>query len=74
VIHLGSTSRSHPITVEFWKGVGLARYFRKRADTLGRKVLAYGLGPFIIAVAVCRPTLRSVLGTQRKGRAGPHRR
>lgn len=72
VIHLGSTSRSHPIVVEFWKGVGLARYFRKRADTLERKLLAWSLGPLIIAVAVCRPTLRSVLGTHRKGRAGPH--
>jgi GT2 family glycosyltransferase len=74
VVHLGSTSRTHPITVEFWKGVGLARYFRKRADTLQRKLLAYSLGPLIIAVAVCRPTIRSVLGTHRKGRAGPHRR
>lgn len=73
VIHLGSTSRSHPITVEFWKGVGLARYFRKRADTLERKVLAYGLAPFIMAVAVCRPAIRSLLGSQRKGRAGPHK-
>ena len=72
VVHLGSTSQKHPITVEFWKGVGLARYFRKRADTVQRKLLAYGLGPVIILVAVCRPTLRSLLRTQRKGRAGPH--
>jgi GT2 family glycosyltransferase len=59
VIHLGSTSRSHPITVEFWKGVGLARYFRKRANTLERKALAYALGPLIIAWRSVVPTIRS---------------
>lgn len=72
VIHLGSTSRKHPMLVEYWKGVGLWRYFRKRADTFERKVLAYGLGPVIIAVAVCRPALRWLLRRSRKGRAGPN--
>jgi GT2 family glycosyltransferase len=72
VVHLGSTSRKHPMLVEYWKGVGLWRYFRKRADTFERKLLAYGLGPLIIAVAVSRPALRAVLGGHRPGRAGPH--
>jgi len=72
VIHLGSTSQKNPMLVEYWKGVGLWRYFRKRADTFERKLLAYGLGPLIIAVAVSRPALRSLMGVRRPGRAGPH--
>jgi GT2 family glycosyltransferase len=60
VIHLGSTSQAPPVVVEYWKGVGLARYFRKRADTLRRKLVAWLLGPLIIAVSVARPALRLV--------------
>jgi N-acetylglucosaminyl-diphospho-decaprenol L-rhamnosyltransferase len=33
VVHLGHTSLEHPLKVEFHKGVGLSRYFIKRADT-----------------------------------------
>ncbi len=62
VTHLGSTSRTHPMRVEFHKGVGLARYFRKRADTRRRRVLAYALTPAIVAVSVLRPLLRRVRG------------
>ena len=62
VTHLGSTSRTHPVRVEFHKGVGLARYFRKRADTGRRRVLAYALTPAIVAVSVLRPLLRRVRG------------
>jgi GT2 family glycosyltransferase len=58
VIHLGHTSRVSPLFVEFWKGVGLARYFRKRADTPRRHLLAWGLGPVVIGVSVIRPLLR----------------
>ena len=60
VTHLGSTSRSHPMKVEFHKGVGLARYFRKRADNRRRKLLAYLLAAPIIVVSVARPLLRSL--------------
>ncbi|HEX8568965.1 MAG TPA: glycosyltransferase family 2 protein [Caulobacteraceae bacterium] len=60
IIHLGSTSNASPVVVEFWKGVGLARYFRKRADTLWRRVAAWILGPMVIAVSVARPALRAV--------------
>lgn len=62
VVHLGSTSRTHPMRVEFHKGVGLARYFRKRADTPQRAVLAVALTPAIIGVSVLRPLLRRARG------------
>ena len=60
IIHLGSTSQKSPLWIEYWKGVGLARYFRKRADTLQRKALAWLLGPLVIAVSVARPAMRAV--------------
>ena len=58
VVHLGSTSHTSPLKVEFFKGLGLVRYFRKRADNPRRRVLAYALTPFIMAVSVMRPLLR----------------
>ena len=58
VVHLGSTSHTSPVMVEFWKGLGLARYFRKRADNRRRAFLAHALFPFIVAVSVVRPLLR----------------
>jgi GT2 family glycosyltransferase len=45
VIHLGHTSRTSPLRVEFHKGVGLARYFRKRAENLSERLLAWVLSP-----------------------------
>ena len=60
IIHLGSTSQKSPLLIEYWKGVGLARYFRKRADTLQRKLLAWVLGPLVIAVSVARPAMRAI--------------
>ena len=67
VVHLGSTSSASPIKVEFWKGVGLARYFRKRADNPARMALALGLTPVIIAVSVLRPVLRGQAFKKRGG-------
>jgi GT2 family glycosyltransferase len=58
VVHLGSTSHKAPIVVEYWKGLGLARYFRKRADNGWRRAAAYLLSPLIIAASVARPVLR----------------
>jgi GT2 family glycosyltransferase len=58
VIHLGSTSRASPVKVEYWKGLGLARYFRKRADNRRRAVVAYLLAPLIMAVSVLRPLFK----------------
>jgi N-acetylglucosaminyl-diphospho-decaprenol L-rhamnosyltransferase len=67
VVHLGSTSKVWPMKVEFWKGVGLARYFRKRADNPARQALAFALTPLIILVSVLRPLLR---GQAFKARGG----
>jgi GT2 family glycosyltransferase len=67
VIHLGSTSFKSPLMVEFWKGVGLARFFRKRADNAQRALIAFVLTPLIIMVSVARPILR---GQALKGRGG----
>lgn len=69
VVHLGSTSLKHPVVVEYHKGRGLTRYFRKRADTPGRYVAALALGPLIMGVSVLRPALRVVFGPPR-GRTG----
>jgi N-acetylglucosaminyl-diphospho-decaprenol L-rhamnosyltransferase len=58
VVHLGSTSHTSPFKVEFFKGLGLVRYFRKRADNPRRVALALGLAPLIMLVSVVRPLLR----------------
>jgi GT2 family glycosyltransferase len=55
VVHLGHTSQTSPLAVEFHKGVGLARYFRKRADGLGEQLVAWLLSPIIVCTAVVRP-------------------
>lgn len=62
VTHLGSTSHTHPVKVEFHKGLGLARYFAKRAETTPRRMLAWCLGGPIIAVSVIRPLFRKIAG------------
>ncbi len=58
VVHLGSTSHTSPLKVEFFKGLGLVRYFRKRADNPRRLLLAYLLSPAIMLVSVVRPLVR----------------
>jgi N-acetylglucosaminyl-diphospho-decaprenol L-rhamnosyltransferase len=58
VVHLGSTSHTSPLKVEFFKGLGLVRYFRKRADNKRRAALAVGLAPLIMLVSVLRPLFR----------------
>jgi GT2 family glycosyltransferase len=65
VVHLGSTSLKHPVVVEYHKGRGLTRYFRKRADTPGRYILALALSPLIMVVSVLRPGLRLIFGPAR---------
>ena len=57
VIHIGGTSQTSPLRVEFHKGVGLARYFAKRAG-----VAALLLAPLVVAAAVARPLMRRVRG------------
>lgn len=68
VVHLGSTSRKHPVVVEYHKGKGLTRYFRKRADTPGQYVLALALSPLIMMASVLRPAMRIMLGRPPGGR------
>lgn len=62
VIHLGHTSQTSPLRVEFHKGVGLARYFRKRAEGLSQRLLAWGLSPLIVCTAVARPMVWRLKG------------
>ena len=62
VIHLGHTSQTSPVRVELYKGLGLARYFRKRAGGLGGLALAWLLSPVIVCTAVARPVLWRLSG------------
>ena len=55
VVHVGHTSRANPLRVEYAKGCGLARFFRKRASTPLETLAALGLAPFIVAAAVVCP-------------------
>lgn len=57
VVHLGHTSLASPLKVEFHKGVGLARYFRKRAVGLGQGLAAWLLAPVVVLAAVARPIM-----------------
>jgi len=62
VVHLGHTSLTSPIRVEFHKGVGLARYFRKRAVGVGQRVTAWALSPVVVVAAIMRPLLWRLRG------------
>ncbi len=62
VIHLGHTSLEHPVKVEFHKGVGLTRYFIKRADSLQLFAAAVLLAPAIVLMSVFRPLLWKLTG------------
>jgi len=57
VVHLGHTSLASPLKVEFHKGVGLARYFRKRAGTFSQRLAAWLLSPIVVGAAVIRPLM-----------------
>ncbi|WP_397399972.1 glycosyltransferase [Phenylobacterium sp.] len=57
VIHLGGTSQTSPMKVEFHKGVGLARFFRRRADGVGQHLTAWLLWPVIVGAALLRPLI-----------------
>jgi N-acetylglucosaminyl-diphospho-decaprenol L-rhamnosyltransferase len=62
VIHLGHTSQTSPLRVEFHKGVGLARYFRKRAVGFGQRLAAWLLSPVIVCTAIARPMMWRLKG------------
>jgi N-acetylglucosaminyl-diphospho-decaprenol L-rhamnosyltransferase len=65
VIHLGHTSLTSPLRVEFHKGVGLARYFRKRAVGVGQHLTAWLMSPVVVGAAILRPMMWRF-----RGRAG----
>lgn len=65
VVHIGHTSLTSPIRVEFHKGVGLARYFRKRAVGITQRVFAWLLSPVVVLAAIVRPVMWRF-----RGRAG----
>lgn len=65
VVHLGHTSHTSPLRVEFHKGVGLARYFRKRAQGVFEWLVACILSPVVVGAAVARPVMWRF-----RGRAG----
>lgn len=65
VIHLGHTSLTSPLRVEFHKGVGLARYFRKRAVGVTQHLVAWVMSPVVVAAAIARPVVWRF-----RGRAG----
>lgn len=62
VIHLGHTSQVSPLKVEFHKGVGLARYFRKRAAGFRQTITAWLLSPLVVGAAVARPMIWRLRG------------
>jgi N-acetylglucosaminyl-diphospho-decaprenol L-rhamnosyltransferase len=62
VIHLGRTSQTSPLRVEYHKGVGLARYFRKRAVNVSERLIAWALSPVIVCTAVARPVMWRLTG------------
>lgn len=57
VAHYGHTSITEPYFVEYWKGRGLARYFRKRASTAWGKTVALMLGPLIVGASMARAVI-----------------
>jgi N-acetylglucosaminyl-diphospho-decaprenol L-rhamnosyltransferase len=57
VIHLGHTSQVSALKVEWHKGVGLARFFRRRAGGVGQRAAAWLLSPLIVCTAIVRPVM-----------------
>jgi N-acetylglucosaminyl-diphospho-decaprenol L-rhamnosyltransferase len=62
VVHLGHTSQSHPLKVELHKGMGLVRFFLKRAEGVPAYVLALAMAPLIMVTALVRPVLWRLRG------------
>lgn len=62
VIHLGHTSQTSPLKVELHKGLGLARFFRKRAQGPGEGLLAWLMSPVIVCTALVRPLIWRLTG------------
>ena len=62
VVHLGHTSNSSPWRVEMHKGLGLTRYFLKRAESVPAYLGALVLSPLIMLTALARPVLWQMMG------------
>ncbi len=62
VVHLGHTSQTHPLRVEIHKGLGLVRFFLKRAEGLPAYLLALATAPLILLTAAIRPLLWRLRG------------
>ena len=62
VVHIGGTSQTSPLKVEFHKGVGLASYFRKRAEGVGEGALAWALSALVVVAALVRPLMWRLTG------------
>jgi hypothetical protein len=62
VIHIGGTSQTSPLKVEFHKGVGLARFFRKRAEGVRQVAMAWLLSPVVVGAALVRPLVWRLKG------------
>jgi GT2 family glycosyltransferase len=64
VIHLGHTSQTNPLRVEMHKGLGLVRFFLKRAQGLPAYLLALAMAPLILITALVRPLLWRLRGSR----------
>ena len=64
VVHLGHTSQSHPLKVEMHKGLGLVRFFLKRAGNFPAYLLALAVAPLILVTALVRPLLWRLRGSR----------
>ncbi len=62
VVHLGHTSQTNPWRVEMHKGMGLVRFFLKRAESIPAYLLALVMTPLILITAVARPVLWRLRG------------
>lgn len=64
VVHLGHTSQTNPLRVEMHKGLGLVRFFLKRAGNFPAYLLALAMAPLILVTAVVRPLLWRLRGSR----------
>ena len=64
VVHLGHTSQTNPLRVEMHKGLGLVRFFLKRAGNFPAYLLALAMAPLILVTALARPLLWRLRGSR----------
>ncbi len=64
VVHLGHTSQTNPLRVEMHKGLGLVRFFLKRAQGFPAYLMALAIAPLILVTALVRPLLWRLRGSR----------